>query len=127
MNMYFCRKTTLGMSKFVLILIGVFLLTSCGKKTGQAPSVYEVNETVDLQTPDTTTLSDPTNKAESERAASKKSILKEKSDPSTTSSSHSSSSSSYDNMRGFDPASENDMDDNGMSRYMENDDDEGWD
>ena len=32
-----------------------------------------------------------------------------------------------DNMRGFDPASEDDMDDNGMSRYMENTDDEGWD
>jgi len=33
----------------------------------------------------------------------------------------------YDNMRGFDPASEDDMDDNGMSRYMENDDEEGYD
>ncbi len=32
-----------------------------------------------------------------------------------------------DNMRGFDPASEDDMEDNGMSRYMENDDEEGWD
>ena len=32
-----------------------------------------------------------------------------------------------DNMRGFDPASEDDMDDNGMSRYMENNDEEGWD
>lgn len=32
-----------------------------------------------------------------------------------------------DNMRGFDPASEDDMDDNGMSRYMEANDDEGWD
>jgi hypothetical protein len=32
-----------------------------------------------------------------------------------------------DNMRGFDPASEEDMDDNGMSRYMENNDEEGWD
>ena len=32
-----------------------------------------------------------------------------------------------DNMRGFDPASEDDMDDNGMSRYMENYDEEGWD
>ena len=30
-------------------------------------------------------------------------------------------------MRGFDPASEDDMDDNGMSRYMENNDEEGWD
>ena len=43
------------------------------------------------------------------------------------------SSSSYrheekepDNMRGFDPASEDDMEDNGMSRYMENNDEEGW-
>ena len=45
-------------------------------------------------------------------------------------SSSSSSRCSYeesDNMRGFDPASEDDMDDNGMSRYMENTDDEGWD
>ena len=30
-------------------------------------------------------------------------------------------------MRGFDPASEDDMDDNGMSRYVENTDDEGCD
>ena len=33
----------------------------------------------------------------------------------------------HDNMRGFDPASEDDMDDNGMTRYMENNDEEGWD
>jgi hypothetical protein len=32
-----------------------------------------------------------------------------------------------DNMRGFDPASEDDSDDNGMTRYMEVNDDEGWD
>lgn len=32
-----------------------------------------------------------------------------------------------DNMCGFDPASEDDMDDNGMSRYIENNDDDGWD
>ena len=31
-----------------------------------------------------------------------------------------------DNMRGFDPASEDDMDDNGMRRYRENNDEEGW-
>ena len=29
------------------------------------------------------------------------------------------SAPSHDNMRGFDPASEDDMDDNGMRRYME--------
>lgn len=36
-------------------------------------------------------------------------------------------STSPDNLRGFDPASEDDMDDNGMSRYFENNDEEGWD
>ena len=30
-------------------------------------------------------------------------------------------------MRHFDSASEVDMDDNGMSRYMDNNDEEGWD
>ena len=52
---------------------------------------------------------------------------------SSRSSSSYGSSSSYrhkekepDNMRGFDPPSEDDMDDNGMSRYMENNDDKGW-
>ena len=44
-----------------------------------------------------------------------------------SSSTSSQSSGSRDNMRGFDPASEDDMDDNGMSRYMDNYDDEGWD
>jgi len=34
---------------------------------------------------------------------------------------------SSDNMRGFDPASEDDMEDNGMRRFMENNDEEGWD
>lgn len=64
-----------------------------------------------------------------------KTIVPDKEPPSKsyTPSSHSSSTYSssrdddYDNMRGFDPASEDDMDDNGMSRYMENNDDEGWD
>ena len=31
-----------------------------------------------------------------------------------------------DNMRGFDTASEDDMDDNGMSRSMETNEEEGW-
>lgn len=32
-----------------------------------------------------------------------------------------------DNMRGWDPASEDDSRDNGTSRYMENNDEESWD
>lgn len=35
--------------------------------------------------------------------------------------------SSSDNMRGFDPASEDDMEENGMRRFMENNDEGGWD
>ena len=54
---------------------------------------------------------------------------------STAPSSTSHSSRSYDadeeeekdGMRHFDPASEDDMDDNGMSRFMDSNDDEGWD
>jgi len=47
--------------------------------------------------------------------------------------SYSSSDRSYDddsdeldNLRGFDPPSEDDMDDMGMQRYMDNNDEEGW-
>ena len=32
--------------------------------------------------------------------------------------------SNYDNVRGFDPTSEDNMNDNGISRYIENDDEE---
>ena len=54
------------------------------------------------------------------------------SSPAPSSTSHSYSSydadeEEEDGMRHFDPASEDDMDDNGMSRYMDNNDDEGWD
>lgn len=47
----------------------------------------------------------------------------------TESSSNSSSrkEKELDNMRGFDPASEDDMDDNGMQRYFDANDDEAWD
>lgn len=36
------------------------------------------------------------------------------------------SDAAIDNMRGYDPRSEDDMGDNGMSRFMENNDEEGW-
>lgn len=73
-----------------------------------------------------TTTSSATNKKTSSATSNSSSATGKKA--SSAPSSRSSSSSRYsDNMRGFDPASEDDMDDNGMSRYMENDDDEGWD
>ena len=53
--------------------------------------------------------------------------LTKPSTPTSAASSRTSKSNVYDNMRGFDPASEDDIEDNGMSRYMENNDEEGWD
>ena len=41
--------------------------------------------------------------------------------------SHITKDKELDNMRGFDPASEDDMDDNGMQRYFDANDDEAWD
>ena len=56
--------------------------------------------------------------------ANKETVAKPMSNCSSSGSSEVHSSS--DNMRGFDPASEDDMEDNGMRRFMENNDEEGW-
>lgn len=45
----------------------------------------------------------------------------------SASSYNSGKSKELDNMRGFDPASEDDMDDNGMQRYFDANDEEAWD
>jgi len=97
---------------FFLILI----FTSCENKTKHAePVVYENQYFHEQSVPDTTSsVQEETPKTAAPVSTS-------------SSSSRSQKSSSYDNMRGFDPASEDDMDDNGMSRYMENNDEEGWD
>lgn len=82
------------------------------------------NEVEEVVLPDTSTyVPDTLGVFENEKPKAKSG--KSKSAKSVSSSSH--HSSSYDNMRGFDPASEDDSDDNGISRYMENNDEEGWD
>ena len=111
-----------------IIIVGVALLVlSCGNRTKQGPSIYhekDRSEAYEVEKIDTVT--------KMELQESKEVISKEHRS-SISSGSYSSSSSSdvdddeYDNMRGFDPASEDDMEDNGMSRYMENTDEEGWD
>ena len=98
----------------------ILLFTSCENKTKHADAVvYDNPSVVEQSTPDTTTI--PVQDG-SIRAEEKQDVP-----VSSSASSRSNSSSGYDNMRGFDPASEDDMDDNGMSRYMENNDEEGWD
>ena len=107
-------------SKSFCILSLSMLLLSCGNKSRQeySPTLSETqSEELYLQ-PDT---------AVTEKVKGQQDVVKVSSPLTSSSSSRSHESSSYDNMRGFDPASEDDMDDNGMSRYMENTDDEGWD
>ena len=108
------------MRKSFGILSFALLLLSCQNKSRQEypPSLIETQSEESYQLPDT---------AVTEELKEKQEEVKVPSTPTSSASSRSHESSSYDNMRGFDPASEDDMDDNGMSRYMENNDEEGWD
>ena len=108
------------MKKIFGILSLALLLLSCQNKSKQeySPTLTETQSEESYQLPDT---------AVTEEVKERKEEVKVPSTPTASSSSHSHESSSYDNMRGFDPASEDDMEDNGMSRYMENNDEEGWD
>jgi len=96
------------------------LLLSCQNKSKQeySPTLTETQSEESYQLPET---------AVTEEVKERQEEVKVPSTPTSFPSSHSHESSSYDNMRGFDPASEDDMEDNGMSRYMENNDEEGWD
>ena len=102
------------------ILMLVLLCLACDNKTRQTvPIIYDDKSIVEQVKPDTVATAVQN---EAPKVEEKTSV------PASSSSSYRSyKSSSYDNMRGFDPASEDDMDDNGMSRYMENNDEEGWD
>lgn len=94
---------------------------SCGNKSRQAePIIYDDQPVVERSDSDTTStyVQNEGNKVEEKSSASVSSI--------SSSSSRTHNSVGHDNMRGFDPASEDDMDDNGMSRYMENYDEKGW-
>ena len=125
MRIFADDKVQLKMKRLRLVSAVTALMVtfmSCGNKSRQAePIIYDKQSEVELSDPDTTSSSvqDEGNKVEEKPSSPVKS--------SSTASSHSHKSSEYDNMRGFDPASEDDMDDNGMSRYMENNDEEGWD
>lgn len=108
------------MRQTLCILALSFLLLSCQNKSRQehSPTLPETQSEESYQLPDT---------AVTEEVKEQQDEVKVPSTPTSSVSSRSHESSNYDNMRGFDPASEDDMDDNGMSRYMENNDEEGWD
>ena len=123
MRIFADDKVQLEMKKIRLVSAVILMVTfiSCGNKSRQAePIIYDEQPEVELSDPDTisSSVQDEGNKVEEIPSSPVKS--------SSTASSHSHKSSEYDNMRGFDPASEDDMEDNGMSRYMENNDEKGW-
>ena len=123
MRIFADDKVQLEMKKIRLVSAVILMVTfiSCGNKSRQAePIIYDDQPEVELSDPDTisSSVQDEGNKVEEIPSSPVKS--------SSTASSHSHKSSEYDNIRGFDPASEDDMEDNGMSRYMENNDEEGW-
>ena len=107
---------------FILASFVLFLL-SCGNRKSSSDLLPVERETVLADTTSEEKVLNDSAPAKVEKSEQKTSIPEVRSVPSK----RKSQDASYDNMRGFDPASEDDTDDNGMSRYMENDDDEGWD
>ncbi|MBR5655351.1 MAG: hypothetical protein IKW98_01510 [Prevotella sp.] len=114
------------LAKWLFLFVGMIILFSCNKAQQAKPENFDEKPAVEQveYVPARDTIAAPVE----EKAAPEVSPKKGKNTPSSSSySPRSEKSREYDNMRGFDPASEDDMDDNGMSRYMENNDDEGWD
>ena len=115
------------MKKLFGILFLALLLLSCGnKKRYTISDVEKFNKQWEEKHRQVDNVKKDEGKDKTENVNHSPGSSSSSSSPSS-SSSRSNSSSNYDNMRGFDPASEDDMDDNGMSRYMENYDEEGWD
>ena len=121
------------MKKGIILLSASLLLLSCESGRNQRPYQHEevVDEVVDSVKEDTCNVKEEVSSVKEEEpkkdeGRGKTEKVKASSSSASPSSSRSHKSSS-NNMRGFDPASEDDMDDNGISRYMENNDDEGWD
>ena len=110
------------MKKSFSILILAVLLMSCGNGgTKQSDAIDNGYSESPVLFEDST----PQEKVQTDSAANRES--KPNAASSSTKSTTRRSDKAHDNMRGFDPASEDDMDDNGMSRYFENNDEEGWD
>jgi hypothetical protein len=100
----------------------MLIFFACEKRSQQAePLIFDDQPVVELS--DSNTISTNVQNERNKNDEIPSSPVKS----SSSTSSHYHKSSKYDNMRGFDPASEDDTEDNGMRRYMENNDEEGWD
>ena len=127
MMMAFASAMAVGISgmrsKYYNIIGGTLLLLSCGNSNGGKNEVpIDGGHGIGV---DTATVNEIKHNEGSIRTNESA-----KGSPTSIAPSSSSSREEYhepDNMRGFDPASEDDMDDNGMTRYMEANDEEAWD
>lgn len=111
-------------TKYIILGVALLLVSCDNGKRGKLNEPYDGGHGIGI---DTATVQEIERYEDSLRAAES---VNEKpvANPSSTSSSRVEyDEPEYNNMRGFDPASEDDMPDNGMSRYMENNDEEGWD
>ena len=114
------------MKNLLSLLFLLLVLSSCGNKTPKQDDVnWAYYDSVSKVT-DSIEQAEERNRLDS-IIREKEEMEKEHPSPYHSNSSGSSHSIKQDNMRGFDPTFEDDTDDNGMSRYMENDDEEGWD
>ena len=121
--------------KQVFIIIAVLSLLSCGGnyETKEQDSLYQ--ESTELSTESAST--DTTEMRHHQPTSSESASVEPTGSRSTSYPSRSYEADEEeedeerdeekDGMRGFDPAFEDDTEDNGISRYMENNDDEGWD
>ena len=107
------------MKKVFSIFVFTLFFVSCGNKGGEVMPEFVADEEWDVQLEDSVKPLEVAAEVEEMKAPAAQD------EPSSASSSH--HVYHNDNMRGFDPASEDDTHDNGMSRFMENNDDEGWD
>ena len=101
--------------QYVIMALALFAVSCSNRKAPEDSTLQEY--------PPIDTLSAP---------AKTDTIIKEKPHEEPTKVSSSSNRSYHsdkelDNMRGFDPASEDEMDDNGMQRYFDANDEEAWD
>ena len=104
------------MRKVLAIMVSGLLLLSCGSEAPKARrAVMDYETGVERTAPDTAVQGKAKRTVGTGKAEKVKTTATEKHKPGND-----------DNMRGFDPASEDDLPDNGMNRYMENNDEEGW-
>ena len=116
-----------GMKNKVIVISTALLMLACGNKSREVEPVVYDGDTIVEQVVDTMPPPPPdSGRVDGHRPPPPPDGMRPDGPPPPPPHGKGRPPHKHDNMRGFDPASEDDMDDNGMSRYMENNDEEGW-